>query len=260
MMKQQISRTLVWFARRRLLNDPHPFNRLMGRAALLQFGAISDEVFRRDLEAFYEALDRERFLGELGFADRVARLNRPGFYKEDVLGLAGEAPAGGRASRFDLWGRRFGLLRRMGIRADLMTLRAGEQVPPHGHYRVVSGFYLLSGEVAARHYNRVHEVDGGVLVRPALDAVLTAGGFTTNSEQYHNIHWLLGLAPVSYLFRVTVTDTPTETFGGPGRTGSRVYVDPTGPPGEHGLIRAGYITAGQAEAVRFCLTGAGTEG
>src|SRR5439155_16763172 len=134
---------------------------------------------------------------------------------------------------------------------DVLILRQGEQVPPHGHHRVVSGFYLLEGRVACRHYDRVREAKGLLVVREALDAVLESGGHTTNSEFHHNIHWLLGLAPASYLFRFTVTGVPVRRFSLPERDGERIYVDPTAAPDPDGLIPAPYISIQAARKVLF---------
>jgi hypothetical protein len=116
---------------------------------------------------------------------------------------------------------------------------------------VVSGFYLLEGQVAIRHYDRVEEFAQHVVVRKVIDATLDPGGYTTNSEFHHNIHWLLGLAPVSYLFRFTVTDVPVSRFSSAEREGSRIYVDPTAPPDASGLIPAPYITEEAAKRVKF---------
>ena len=249
-MKRFLARTLLRWQLPRLLGDPHPFNRLLGQAVRLQFGRVSDEEFRDELDRFYAQLDRPALMESLGFGALAERLNRPGGYKVEILGLRDDT-SGQTARKRGPWARRFALLRHLGVRSDVLILRNGEQIPPHGHYRVVSGFYLLDGEVAVRHYDRVREVGDRVQVRKALDTVLRAGGYTTNSEYRHNIHWLYGLAPVSYLFRMTVLGTPTATFGGPGRLGERVYVDPTGAPDADGLITAAYVSAGEAEKVRF---------
>jgi hypothetical protein len=235
----------------RFLNDPDSFNRVLGQAVRLQLGRTSDEQFRQELEQFYATLDREALARSINFEAKAERLNRPGGYKAAIMGLRGDASGAASKKPWHLWARRFGLLEHIGIRSDMLILRRGEQVPPHGHYRVVSGFYVLTGEVAIRHYDRVREVGDSVMVRKALDTVMGPGGFTTNSEHHHNIHWLYGLAPVSYLFRLTVLGTPTETFGGPGRLDDRVYVDPTGSPDADGLITARYISHQQAQQVRF---------
>src|SRR5207247_725562 len=123
----------------------------------------------------------------------------------------------------------------------------------------VSGFYVLGGRVAIRHFDRVQEQGPLVWVRKVLDAELDPGEFATNSEFYHNIHWLYGLAPVSFLFRVTVTGTPTPTFGSAGDAANeRIYLDPSGPPNAEGLIAAPYIDHAAATKVAFLVPAQGS--
>ena len=250
-MKKLMAKFLIRRQLQRLLGDAGPINRLLGQAALLQFGRISEPDFQRYLDAFYAQLDAEACKGEIDLAGKSQRLNRPGGYKTDVIGLQGDVCSNPQHGRFDLWARRFGLLRRLGIRSDVLIVRAGEQIPPHGHSQVVSGFYVLEGQVAIRHYDRVEELPQHVVLRKAIDTTLDPGGYTTNSEYHHNIHWLLGLAPASYLFRFTVTDVPVRRFSSAEPKGSRIYVDPTVPPDASGLIPAPYITEEEAKRVKF---------
>jgi len=240
-MKKRLARLALRWMSDRFRRSPSAFDQLMGRAVALQLGEIDEDRFRQELAAFFAGVDPAQFMEEIDFPAKERRLNQPGGYKADVMSLRERPSRALLPRRLDPWARRFGLLRHLGVRLDVLILREGEQIPPHGHYRVVSGFLVLSGEVAARNYDRVQERDGGVLVRKVFDSVLGPGGFTTNSEHYHNIHWLIGLAPVSYLFRVTVLGTKVATFGGPGRTDTRVYVDPTAAPDDSGLILAPYI-------------------
>jgi hypothetical protein len=245
-LKKQVARALLRWQLPAFLAHPDPLHVLLGHAIRLQGGALSDEEFRHQLDRFYAGLDRSRLMDQIDFARLAERLTRPGGYKAAIVRWRGEGAAPG-----PLWSRRFALLHHLGVRLDVLILRGGEQVPPHGHYRVVSGFYVLDGEVAVRHYDRVREEGGRLLVRPALDVVLGPGGYTTNSEYLHNIHWLCGISPRSYLFRVTVSGTRTEPFGGGDRSGERVYVDPTAAPGPDGLIPARYISAAEAEGLRL---------
>src|SRR5262249_48164150 len=185
------------------------------------------------------------------FPTKADHLNGPNGIKMEILNLRVDASASAYRNVLQIWARRFALLQHLGIRSDVLILRKGEQIPPHGHYRVVSGFYLLEGEVGIRHYDRVRELGQSCLVRKVLDNVLTPGGFTTNSEFYHNIHWVYRLADVSYLFRITVRGTQTKTFGGQESASERVYLDPTGAPDENGLIAAPYITDQAAKNIPF---------
>jgi hypothetical protein len=227
------------------------FDRLLGQAVRLQLGQMSDEEFRKALDEFFRGSNSRAVEDEICFERLRPILNRPDGYKAGVERLVGDDAAGRGRSRFNLWARRFGLLQHMHVRSDALILREGATIPPHGHCRVVSGFYLLEGRVACRHYDRVREESGSLLVRKALDLVHEPGGYSTNSEQHHNIHWLQGIAPVSYLFRVTVTETPTAAFGTADTTNERIYVDPTGPSGEDGLIRASYVSEERAKSLRL---------
>lgn len=235
-----------------LLGHPDALHNLMGQALRLRAGQISDEDFRRQLDFYFRELDRHRLVEDIGFPEKAERLNRPQGYKSEIMELRDDRALSHWRRRFSIWGRRFGILRHHGFRADVLILRHGEQVPPHGHRRVVSGFYVLEGRVAIRHFDRVQEDGPMVWVRKVLDATLDPGEFTTNSEFHHNIHWLYGLAPVSFLFRVTVTGTPTATFGTAGDAADeRIYLDPSGGPDSRGLIAAPYVDHDAAAKVAF---------
>jgi hypothetical protein len=242
-MKRFVARALLRWNLPRFLSDPNPFNRLMGHAIELQLGRTADETFRLRLEEYYQHLEPVSLKRDIDVEAKIKDLDRPGGYKADILAIDGPTTSMKTPRRFDIWGRRFGLLRRLGIRSDVLILREGEVIPPHGHCRVVSGFYLLEGQVAIRHYDRLREVGDKLLIRKVLDTDLGPGGFTTNSEFFQNIHWLQGLADRSYLFRVTVTDTPVQAWSGDNRgSNSRLYLDPTKEPDESMMISAPYVT------------------
>jgi hypothetical protein len=241
-MKNMLARALLRWYLPRFLRDPNGFNRLLGHAVELQLGRLTEEAFRLRLEDFYRQLDAVSIKEQIDFDAKAIQLGQPGGYKVDILALRTVAEPETKPRRLGFWPRRFGLLRRLGIRSDLLILRKGETIPPHGHCRVVSGFYVLEGSIAIRHYDRLNEVGDTLLVRKVLDANLEPGGFTTNSEFFQNIHWLQGLADRSYLFRLTVTDTPTAVFGKNRGSNSRLYVDPTAKPDQSEIINARYVS------------------
>jgi hypothetical protein len=217
----------------------------------LQQGGISDEEFRRALDEFFSQSDPHRLAHELRFDELRTALDRPNGYKIGIAGLVSDQSSSEYANRLSPWRRRFGLLRHLHVKCDILILRRDAQIPPHGHNRVVSGFYLLGGEVACRHYDRIREANGGLIVRQVLNAVHQPGGFTTNSEFFHNIHWLRGIAPASYLFRVTAAHTPTPVFSKVTSTRERIYVDPTSEPNMDGLIQAHFVTEDVAMTLKM---------
>jgi hypothetical protein len=58
------------------------------------------------------------------------------------------------------------------------------------------------------------------------------------------------VAPLSYLFSITVTDVPVRRFGSNDRKGSRIYVDPTVPPEPFWTDTSTYITEHEAKRVQ----------
>lgn len=246
MLKRFLARHGARWILSRLLGDADPFHRLLGNAVRLQLGRIGDEEFRERLQQFYTTFDRKEWMHRVDSESLKERLARGGSYKAQISRLAGETPR-----RFSPWSRRFALLHHLGIRADVLCLRQDEQIPPHGHHRVVSGFYVLEGTVAARNFDRVREDGDRLFVRKTLDRVLNEGDCTTNSEFHQNIHWLLGMAPASYLFRVTVTGVPSATFSDDRHGGERVYIDPRGQPDAAGIINARYVSEIEAKRVPF---------
>src|SRR6516162_6401299 len=164
-LKRVVSKLLLRRMLARFDASDATLDRLLGHAVRLQLGTLGDEDFRLALKAFYDEADAPHLAAEVRFGELRCRLERPKGYKAAVTRLAGDGPARGLRSRLSPWHRRFGLLQHLAVRCDVLILREGEQVPPHGHHRVVSGFYLLEGCVACRHYDRVRESDGRLLVR-----------------------------------------------------------------------------------------------
>jgi hypothetical protein len=249
--KQRLAKLLLSRMLSRFRDNEKPFYRLLGKAISLQLWRMSDEDFRQSLNNYYAELDLEEIKAQLNLAAAAKKLIKPGGYKSRVVRLEGDSPDQKWRRNYTPWGRRFSLLGQLGINADVMILRRGDTVPPHGHHKVVSGFYVLDGEVAVRHYDRIEDFGDKVRVRKTIDTILRPRGYTTNSEFHDNIHWLQGLSDTSFLFRLNVKDTPTKTFGHIHGPSDRVYVDPTVESEQDGTILAQYIDESTAKCLRI---------
>ncbi|MEM6901434.1 MAG: hypothetical protein AAF583_16910 [Pseudomonadota bacterium] len=200
-----------------------PLNRLLKAACEAAHGRLDSEGVRIELDRYYSTLDLNALAEQIDYASLVSRLRQPGGYKVDVLNV--QTRQGGPVALLTFGARKLLLLRNRHVRFDLMILRKGEQIPPHMHSGVVSGFYLVEGQVGIRHYDQAEDLPDRVLIKKTIDQTLDPGGYTTNSESHDNIHWLFGHAEQSILFRFNTTNLPRRRFA-PGGNGARGYVDP----------------------------------
>jgi hypothetical protein len=199
-------------------------DRLLVAACALKAGLISDLKFEAGLKRYFATCldDLDHELGIV--ARREALLASPHPYK-----IALVSTGDGAADARGLWQRRLAIAHGLGIRLDLITLGADEEIEPHGHSEVVSGFLVIEGEVHGRTFDRLDTRPGAWLVRRNFDHRMRRGGFLTNSEWSSNIHWLTGVAPRSFLLRVTVSGFPTQRFDDRFNS-ERVHVDFSGAP------------------------------
>ncbi|MDI1429723.1 hypothetical protein [Polyangium sorediatum] len=126
------------------------------------------------------------------------------------------------------------------IVTKLFVLRAGRANPPHAHDNMVSMHYVLRGRFRVRHYDRVRDEPGGIVLRPTIDRILGPGEATSISDARDNVHWHVAETD-GVLLDVLCADLgsqPTDTH----------LVDPVhAEPLEGGLLRAPrFSTVGEA--------------
>lgn len=133
------------------------------------------------------------------------------------------------------------------FRPKLFSLARGHAIVPHAHQNLVSAFFVLTGRVHGRHFDRVREDADAILIRPTDDRIFTPGDAAAISDQRDNVHWFTALEDEALLFNVGVTIPESLRGRGPKSTG-RIYLDPDGEPLEDGLIRAPRASLSQLQA------------
>ena len=126
------------------------------------------------------------------------------------------------------------------IVTKLFVLRAGRANPPHAHDNMVSMHYVLRGRFRVRHYDRVRDEPGGIVLRPTIDRVLGPGEATSISDARDNVHWHIAETD-GILLDVLCADLE-------GRKADTHLVDPVRAEAlEGGLLRAPRLpTVGEA--------------
>lgn len=123
--------------------------------------------------------------------------------------------------------------------ARIFALAKGRAIVPHAHHRMASVHVVLAGRFRVRHYERVSEEPGTVLLRPTVDRVAGPGDRSSVSDTRDNVHWLVALEEKSCTLDLIV----------PGLGGKTAidFVDPRNATHRAAdLLEAPRLTAGEA--------------
>jgi len=141
------------------------------------------------------------------------------------------------------------------IEAILFYTPPGVTNPPHEHHNLISIKRVLKGSYHVRQYERVRRIEPGVIaIRQVSELVDVSfeGPCVEMTDDRRNVHWFgaAGREPVLALNVVAIAPlAPADTFHGPRETRApgQYYIDPTGVPGEGGLILAPSVGRERAE-------------
>ena len=78
-------------------------------------------------------------------------------------------------------------------------------ITPHGHRGMQSAHLVVHGSLRARTYDRVGELPGALVLRPAGDRRLYAGEVSSIGPARENVHWFVPLGERAATFDVLVT-------------------------------------------------------
>lgn len=173
-----------------------------------------------NMEDLLKLIDFDRLSANVNFAERGERSLRLSFPK--VEGIPNELSFG----------------------KQIFALKKDRSVVPHGHNNMATAFLILKGDLRGRHYDRIKDEPGYMIIKPTVDRKFGPGECSTVSDYKDNVHWFQALTEPAYIFNLHVMDVR------PGSTlpTARVYVDPLGETIADGMTRArliGYKEANQ---------------
>jgi hypothetical protein len=121
----------------------------------------------------------------------------------------------------------------------VFLLARDRAIVPHGHRNMVSAHLVIHGSLHVRHYERVRDEAGALVLRPSIDRESRPGMATSVSDQKDNVHWLVATSAVAATFDVIVPGLD------PGRpTEFQDFVDPRrGVALGDGTLRAPRLTS-----------------
>jgi hypothetical protein len=124
---------------------------------------------------------------------------------------------------------------------QIFAMEKGRSVVPHGHDNMCTGFIVLRGDFAGKHYDRVEDNKDHYLIKPTIDRAFKPGECSTISDHKDNVHWFKAEDDAAFIFNVHVNGYNPESQKVP----IRVYVDPDGEKTSGGLIVAKKISSAE---------------
>jgi hypothetical protein len=188
---------------------------------------LKDTDFQAKLEDLYRRVDLAELLKLLDF-DRLARSAK--------LPDNGAANLGIDLSKVE------GLPRSLVFGKQIFALKKGRSIVPHGHDNMCTGFIILRGDFAGKHYDRVEDNKDHYLIRPTIDRAFKPGECSTISDHKDNVHWFKAESETGFIFNVHIMGVDPQIK----KVSARVYVDPQGEKTAGGLIVAKKISSAEA--------------
>lgn len=187
---------------------------------------LKDTEFQAKMEELYRHVNLPELLQLLDL-EKIARMTR--------LPDNGPASVGIDLRKVE------GLPEQLSFGKQIFCLKKGRSVVPHGHNNMCTGFIVLRGTFAGKHYDRVADEPGHYLIRPTIDRPFGPGEFSTISDHRDNVHWFKATSDTGFIFNVHVIgyDPAIDLPAG------RVYLDPDGEKVQGGLIRAKRMTSSE---------------
>jgi hypothetical protein len=175
---------------------------------------VEELLVRVDLPDLLKFIDFEKLSSGVNFADKGERSLRFSFPK--VEGVPSDLCFG----------------------KQIFALKKGRSVVPHGHNNMATAFVILKGDLQGKHYDRVKDEPGHMIVKPTIDRKFTPGECSTVSDYKDNVHWFKALTEPAFIFNLHLMDITPDTK----RETGRVYIDPMGEKLDDGLMRAKVVS------------------
>jgi hypothetical protein len=187
---------------------------------------LKDTDFQAQLEALYKRVD----LPELIKLVELDRLTNDLKY-----------PAKGAANLGIDLGKVEGLPKKLVFGRQIFAMNKGRSVVPHGHDNMCTGFLILRGNFAGKHYDRVADNKDHYLIKPTIDRAFKPGETSTISDHKDNVHWFKAESDAAAIFNIHILGYNPENP----KSSGRVYVDPDGEKVAGGLIVAKKISSAE---------------
>lgn len=181
--------------------------------------ALKQVEWQKKVEELYSHIELPELLKQIDFEAMVKKLE--GFNGKGAMSLGVPLPKGEGIPTKTVFGR------------QVFAMKKGHSIVPHGHDSMATAFLVLQGQCRGRHYDRIADEKGFMIIAPTIDKEFGPGGASSISDMKDNVHWFEALTDSAFVFNIHVDGLKTNP-----KSPGRIYVDPNGEKIEGGKIRA----------------------
>ncbi|HVE82347.1 MAG TPA: hypothetical protein VND93_05855 [Myxococcales bacterium] len=191
--------------------------------AAVEAGTLAPPAWQTAIERLHASVPLEEIIRFVDLEAALARIRAP----ERKLGAVEDVRWPGAGPGLPRFGHK------------LFVYRKGACTPPHAHNHLVSAHLVLKGQIRARTFNRLQDLERSILIQPTGDRTLGPGHTVSMSDDRDNVHWFEGASDVSVSFDVPVGDiSPGKAYRQPAEVYNQIYLDPTVAARADGRIEA----------------------
>jgi predicted nucleic acid-binding protein len=94
----------------------------------------------------------------------------------------------------------------------IFGMKKGWAIIPHGHSNMASAHLILQGEFSLKHFEKVEEEKGHLIIKPTIDKLSKAGDYSSISDEKDNVHWFIANSETAFTFDVIMLDLNDKKY------------------------------------------------
>ncbi len=94
----------------------------------------------------------------------------------------------------------------------IFGMKKDRAIIPHGHSNMASAHLILNGEMHIRHYEKIHQQEQNLIIKPTIDQIAKVGESSSISDEKDNVHWFIANTETAFTFDVIMLDLNNKSY------------------------------------------------
>lgn len=94
----------------------------------------------------------------------------------------------------------------------IFGMKKDRAIIPHGHSNMVSAHFILKGEFALRHYDKIKDETEYLIIKPTIERSVKVGDYSSISDVKDNVHWFIAKTDSAFTFDIIMSDLNEKKY------------------------------------------------